>query len=254
MIDSKKATDHHLARTFYTFLLSSSLISKLGMMPDCHIPTQSTGGVQDARYSGQKGSASHHRRATGSVSKDRKTTTHSCKHIQITGMGGEAFKEMTAWIMEAWLKLGLFLRLGVDPRGIPPVACAKRDLIHMEDNKVRFYTSKLDEEGERSMIWNADEYTAETYGERVWLVPIKNRIVFEGDAPPDPGYLHLHACVADVLQRSGAGKVIDKILRCLPEQKCPADLVDLQRVLDILELRYSLVAAFKLPVCRDVPF
>ncbi|PBK95893.1 hypothetical protein ARMGADRAFT_1010808, partial [Armillaria gallica] len=101
---------------------------------------------------------------------------------------------------------------------------------------------------------NADEYTAETYGERVWLVPIKDRIIFEGDTPPDPGYPHLHVCMADVLQRSGAGKVIDKILQCLPGQKCPADIVDLQRVLDILELRYSLIAAFKLPVCRDVLF
>ncbi|PBK60154.1 hypothetical protein ARMSODRAFT_735347 [Armillaria solidipes] len=96
---------------------------------------------------------------------------------------------------------------------------------------------------------NAHEYTMETYGERVWLVPIKNRIVFKGDTPPDPGYLHLHACVTDVLQRSGAGRVIDKILQCLPEQKCSADIVDLQRVLDILELRYSLVAAFKSDVC-----
>ncbi|KAK0244662.1 hypothetical protein EDD85DRAFT_1018290 [Armillaria nabsnona] len=100
---------------------------------------------------------------------------------------------------------------------------------------------------------NPNEYTTETYGERVWLGSIKNRIVFDGDTPPDPRY-HLHACVADVLQRSGAGKVIDKILQCLPEQKCPVDIVDLQRVLDILELRYSLVAAFKLPVCRDVLF
>ncbi|SJL17709.1 uncharacterized protein ARMOST_21269 [Armillaria ostoyae] len=101
---------------------------------------------------------------------------------------------------------------------------------------------------------NPDEYTAETYGERIWLVPIKSRIVFEGDTPPDPGYLHLHACMADVLQRSGAGKVIDKILKCIPERTCPADIIDLQQVLDTLGLRYSLVAAFELPVCRDVLF
>ncbi|KAK0244689.1 hypothetical protein EDD85DRAFT_208600 [Armillaria nabsnona] len=96
---------------------------------------------------------------------------------------------------------------------------------------------------------NPNEYTALTYGEHIWLVPSKNRVVFEGDTPPDPGYLHLHACVADVLQRSGAGKVIDRILQCLPERTCPADIVDLQRVLDILELRYSLVAASKSDVC-----
>ncbi len=38
---------------------------------------------------------------------------------------------------------------GVDPKGILAVACLKRNLIHTEDNKVRFYTSKIDENGER---------------------------------------------------------------------------------------------------------
>ncbi len=39
--------------------------------------------------------------------------------------------------------------LGIDPRGILAAACTKRNLVHTEDNKVRFYTSKVDEEGER---------------------------------------------------------------------------------------------------------
>ncbi|KAK0201459.1 hypothetical protein DFS33DRAFT_988000 [Desarmillaria ectypa] len=101
---------------------------------------------------------------------------------------------------------------------------------------------------------NADEYTAETYGERAWLVSIKNPIVSKGDTPPDPGYLRVHACVADVLQQSGAGRVIDKILKCLPERTCTADIIDLQGVLDNFSFRYSLVTALELPVCGEFLF
>ncbi len=38
---------------------------------------------------------------------------------------------------------------GVDPKGILTAACVKRSLIHTEDNKVRFFRSSIDEEGER---------------------------------------------------------------------------------------------------------
>ncbi|PBK93578.1 hypothetical protein ARMGADRAFT_1079882 [Armillaria gallica] len=41
---------------------------------------------------------------------------------------------------------------GVNPKGILAVACLKRNLIHMEDNKVRFYTSKIDENRERKFF------------------------------------------------------------------------------------------------------
>ncbi|KAK0460097.1 uncharacterized protein EV420DRAFT_1641434 [Desarmillaria tabescens] len=101
---------------------------------------------------------------------------------------------------------------------------------------------------------NANEYHAEMYGVHTWLVPIKSPIVFEGDAPPDPGYLHLHAYVTDVLQQSGAGKVIDRILKCLPTWMCPTDIIDLQGVLDMLNLRYSLVTALNLPAYGDILF
>ncbi|PBK65049.1 hypothetical protein ARMSODRAFT_892353 [Armillaria solidipes] len=38
---------------------------------------------------------------------------------------------------------------GVDPKGILAAACARRDLLHTEDNKVRFFSSSIDEDGER---------------------------------------------------------------------------------------------------------
>ncbi len=38
---------------------------------------------------------------------------------------------------------------GVDPKGILAVACTRRNLIHTEDNKVRFFTSSVDSKGER---------------------------------------------------------------------------------------------------------
>ncbi|PBK82756.1 hypothetical protein ARMGADRAFT_1090060 [Armillaria gallica] len=41
---------------------------------------------------------------------------------------------------------------GVNPKGILAVACLKRNLIHTEDNKVRFYTSKINENGERKFF------------------------------------------------------------------------------------------------------
>ncbi|SJK96893.1 uncharacterized protein ARMOST_00141 [Armillaria ostoyae] len=37
----------------------------------------------------------------------------------------------------------------VNLKGILTAACAKRNLIHTEDNKVRFFTSSIDEEGKR---------------------------------------------------------------------------------------------------------
>ncbi|KAK0430230.1 hypothetical protein EV421DRAFT_1744358 [Armillaria borealis] len=40
----------------------------------------------------------------------------------------------------------------VNPRGILATAWTKRNLIHIEDNKVRFYISKVDKEGERRFI------------------------------------------------------------------------------------------------------
>ncbi|KAG7444093.1 uncharacterized protein BT62DRAFT_251463 [Guyanagaster necrorhizus] len=96
---------------------------------------------------------------------------------------------------------------------------------------------------------NADEYTVETYGQCLWPRYFKKVVTFkEGTLRPDPRYLHLHACVADVLQKSGAARVIDHILKCLPQKRRPADIVDLQGVLNILGLRYSLVAAFQFPL------
>ncbi|PBK90603.1 hypothetical protein ARMGADRAFT_934064, partial [Armillaria gallica] len=98
------------------------------------------------------------------------------------GMGGKAFKETTDSIMEAqlifdqqfangawerwmpnntedYISLDINNRYfetmkahpqeqaefepGIDPRGILAAACAKRNLVHTEDNKVRFYMSKL---------------------------------------------------------------------------------------------------------------
>ncbi|KAK0460081.1 uncharacterized protein EV420DRAFT_250032 [Desarmillaria tabescens] len=97
---------------------------------------------------------------------------------------------------------------------------------------------------------NAGEYAVETYGEREWFFPFKDVIVFEVDTPPDPRYLRLHACVADVLHQSGAGKVMNKILFCLYERTGAvriADIIDLQGMLDTLALRYSLITALKLP-------
>ncbi|PBK92035.1 hypothetical protein ARMGADRAFT_1105642 [Armillaria gallica] len=38
---------------------------------------------------------------------------------------------------------------GVDPKIILAAACTKRNLIHTEDNKVRFFTSSIDDKGER---------------------------------------------------------------------------------------------------------
>ncbi|SJL15841.1 uncharacterized protein ARMOST_19346 [Armillaria ostoyae] len=38
---------------------------------------------------------------------------------------------------------------GVNPKGILAAACTRRNLIHIEDNKVRFFTSSVDNEGER---------------------------------------------------------------------------------------------------------
>ncbi len=62
-----------------------------------------------------------------------------------------------------------------------------------------------------------------------------------------PRYLHLHACVANILQRSGAGSVIDKILGCLPYPSRTRHPEDLQEVLTTLGLRYSLITALQLP-------
>ncbi|KAK0440431.1 uncharacterized protein EV420DRAFT_1134564 [Desarmillaria tabescens] len=101
---------------------------------------------------------------------------------------------------------------------------------------------------------NANEYRVETYGECLWAAPLPEVIVIK---EADPQYLRSHSCVADVLHQSGAGRVIDKILGCLPQRTSavhPADIIDLQGVLDILGLRYSLVTALQLPQLDDGVF
>ncbi|KAK0432752.1 uncharacterized protein EV420DRAFT_1237563, partial [Desarmillaria tabescens] len=106
------------------------------------------------------------------------------QHVRLTGLGCDAFKETTDTILEAQLiferqlQAGVFekwtpdntddflgidisnrylenrksypqeeaaFEKGVDPRDILATACSKRNLIHTEDNKVRFYTSAIDE-------------------------------------------------------------------------------------------------------------
>ncbi|PBK95821.1 hypothetical protein ARMGADRAFT_1077348 [Armillaria gallica] len=47
---------------------------------------------------------------------------------------------------------------------------------------------------------NPNEYAVERYGECLCLVLMNDVIVFKEGTLPDPRYLHLHACVADVLQ------------------------------------------------------
>ncbi|SJL06771.1 uncharacterized protein ARMOST_10113 [Armillaria ostoyae] len=110
------------------------------------------------------------------------------QHVRITGIRGEAFKDTADLIMKvqlmferhfpdsAWEKwipnntdgimaLDISNRYfetrkthpqeqaeyeqGVDPKGILAAACLKRNLIHTKDNKVRFYTSKIDKNRER---------------------------------------------------------------------------------------------------------
>ncbi len=38
---------------------------------------------------------------------------------------------------------------GVDPKGILAMACTRKNLLHTEDNKVRFFSSSINKEGER---------------------------------------------------------------------------------------------------------
>ncbi|KAK0421833.1 hypothetical protein EV421DRAFT_1745857 [Armillaria borealis] len=94
---------------------------------------------------------------------------------------------------------------------------------------------------------NPNEYAVERYGASLWPVLMNDIIVFKEGTPPDPRYIHLHACVADVLQRSGVGSVIDKILGCLPYPSRTRHPEDLQGVLTTLGLRYSLITALQLP-------
>ncbi|SJK96888.1 uncharacterized protein ARMOST_00136 [Armillaria ostoyae] len=110
------------------------------------------------------------------------------QNVRLTGLGCQAFKDTADTILEAQLVFerqfpkGMFqewtpdntddnmsvnisncylksctihpqeeasLEKGVDPKSILAAACTKRNLIHMEDNKVRFFTSSIDDEGER---------------------------------------------------------------------------------------------------------
>ncbi|PBK95833.1 hypothetical protein ARMGADRAFT_1028102 [Armillaria gallica] len=97
----------------------------------------------------------------------------------------------------------------------------------------------------RISLKNPNEYAVERYGQCLWPVLMNDDVVFKEGTSPDPRYLHLHACVADVLQRSGAGSVIDKILGCLPYRTRHPE--DLQGVLTTLGLWYSLITALGLP-------
>ncbi|PBK95815.1 hypothetical protein ARMGADRAFT_1077342 [Armillaria gallica] len=92
---------------------------------------------------------------------------------------------------------------------------------------------------------NPNEYAVERYGACLWPELMNDVIVFKEGTLPNPRYLHLHACVVDVLQRNGAGNVIDKILGCLPYRTRHPE--GLQGVLTTLGLRYSLVTTFQLP-------
>ncbi|SJL18018.1 uncharacterized protein ARMOST_21589 [Armillaria ostoyae] len=110
------------------------------------------------------------------------------QHIRITGLGCEGFNDAADNILEAQLVFerkfpeGTFERWtpdnmdgcigidisnryletskaypqeqasfekGVDLKGILAAACMRRDLLHTEDNKVRFFSSSIDEDGER---------------------------------------------------------------------------------------------------------
>ncbi|KAK0437096.1 uncharacterized protein EV420DRAFT_1652222 [Desarmillaria tabescens] len=93
------------------------------------------------------------------------------QYVQIIRLGGDAFKDTADSIMEAQL-IDLALDIsnryfetmkthpqeqaefepGMDPKGILAAAGIKRNLIHMEDKKVWFYMSKVDENGERKFI------------------------------------------------------------------------------------------------------
>ncbi|PBK92019.1 hypothetical protein ARMGADRAFT_1081439 [Armillaria gallica] len=107
---------------------------------------------------------------------------------RLTGLGCQAFKDTADTILEAQLVFerqfpkGMFQRRnpdntddnmsinisncylkscrihpqeeasfekGVGPKSILAAACTKRDLIHTEANKVKFFTSNIDDEGER---------------------------------------------------------------------------------------------------------
>ncbi|KAK0244631.1 hypothetical protein EDD85DRAFT_979322 [Armillaria nabsnona] len=94
---------------------------------------------------------------------------------------------------------------------------------------------------------NPNESAVERYGACLCPVLMKDAIVFKEGTPPDPRYLHLHARVANVLQRSGAGNVIDKILGCLPYPSRTQHPEDLQDGLTTLGLRYSPITALWLP-------
>ncbi|PBK83795.1 hypothetical protein ARMGADRAFT_944439 [Armillaria gallica] len=102
------------------------------------------------------------------------------QNVRLTGLGCQPFKETADTILEAQLVFkrqfleGIFQKWtpdntdnnisinisnrylkkasfekGVDPKGILAAACTKKNLIHTEDNKVQFFTSSIDEEGER---------------------------------------------------------------------------------------------------------
>ncbi|KAK0442061.1 hypothetical protein EV421DRAFT_1904239 [Armillaria borealis] len=110
------------------------------------------------------------------------------QNIRLTGLGCQPFKDTADTILEAQLVFerqfleGIFQKWtpdnlddnisinisnrylesrrshpqeealfekGVDPKGILAAACTKKNLIHIKDNKVRFFTSSIDKEGER---------------------------------------------------------------------------------------------------------
>ncbi len=93
-----------------------------------------------------------------------------------------------------------------------------------------------------------NEYAVERYGACLCPVLMKDAIIFQEGTLPDPRYPHLHACVADVLQGSGAGSVINKILGCLaPLSESDTASRRSPEVLTTLGLRYSLITALGLP-------
>ncbi|SJL02282.1 uncharacterized protein ARMOST_05608 [Armillaria ostoyae] len=120
------------------------------------------------------------------------------QHVRLTGLGCEAFKDAAYNILEAQLMFerhfpeGAFekwtadntdscvgndisnryletrkaypqeeamFEKGVDPKGILAAACTRRNLIHTEDNKVRFFTSSVDNEGERNSMPRNDAFS-----------------------------------------------------------------------------------------------
>lgn len=110
------------------------------------------------------------------------------QHVWVMGLGCEAFKETVDNILEAQLifetqfpdgafkkwtpdntstSIGINIsnryletqkpypqeeasfKKGVNPKGILTTACTRRNLIHTEDNKVRCFSSIIDDNGER---------------------------------------------------------------------------------------------------------